>query len=111
MAFLKEAIDSLKQKGIKKTKVTRLDESIIPEYDSATHASAFAQRLAISIVKEATRAVTAEWRKNSGVRRHWSSKRDYVEDTVRDLAEEIMRGVVKDLDDEVDVALSHIHGI
>lgn len=109
MSILTETIVDLKAKhktnGIK---IRRLDEG------ARSGTKRFKDGLrnaAEAILAEAEKMAIAMWKENPDMKTEYKTRKEYMEKVLREYTEESVEDFVAQLDDEVDVVLTHKHGV
>lgn len=64
-----------------------------------------------AILKEAESAAMDEWKNNPGIKENYKTRKEFLEAELRELCEQELEKFTDQIDDEVDVVLTHKHGI
>jgi hypothetical protein len=109
MTILDEAVIDLKAKHkTNGVKIRRLDER---QRDGSKQFKAGLRAAAESILAEAEKAAMKMWKENPDMKTEYKTRKEFMENELRDFTEELLEDFVAQLDDEVDVVLTHKHGV
>jgi len=109
MSILNETMVDLKAKhktgGVK---VRRLDEGT---RSGTKQFKAGLRAAAESILAEAEKMANDDWKTVDGVKDDYKTRKEFVENELREYSDQYLEEFVEQLEDEVDVVLTHKHGI
>ena len=109
MSILNETVVDLKAKhktgGVKIRRLEEGTRSGTKQYKAGLRASAEA------ILAEAEKALNDDWKDEPGAKEDYKTRKQFIENDLREYADSVFEDFIEQLEDEVDVVLTHKHGI
>jgi len=110
MTILDETVIDLKAKyKTNGVKVRRLDE--MARISGSKQFRGALRTAAEAILGDAEKHLFDMWRDNPDMKGEYKNRKEFIEEELREIVEDITDDFIKTLDDEVDVVLTHKHGI